>query len=84
MTIRALKAQIKGAKPDFIFLSEIKASLSKMEFVRKSSEFNHKLVVEAKGKASGLCMMWKDGLSAKLAEFNKNLIAVTVSDPTYD
>ena len=47
-------AQIKGARPNLIFLSETKATISRMEFVRNSIKFDHLLVVEAKGKAGKL------------------------------
>ena len=53
-TVRALKAQIKRAKPDFIFLSETKALFSRMDSVKRSVNFDHLLVVEAKGSAGGL------------------------------
>ncbi|XP_075649651.1 uncharacterized protein LOC142620111 [Castanea sativa] len=80
LTVRAFKAQIKGARPDLIFLSETKASASRMDFVRNSIKFDHMFVVEEKGKAGGLCMLWKDGMSVKEVEYNKNLIAVKISD----
>lgn len=51
-----------------------------MEFVRNSIKFDHLLVVEAKGKAGGLCILWKDGLSVKEVEYNKNLIVVKIND----
>ena len=51
-----------------------------MYFVKSSFGFDNMLVIEAKGKASGLCVMWKNGFSVKEVEYNKNLIAVTVSD----
>ena len=55
-----------------------------MEFVKHSIKFDHMLVVEAKGYASGLCIMWKEGLSIRDVEFNKNLMAVMVSDSVCD
>lgn len=51
-----------------------------MEFIKSSINYDNLLVVEANGKAGGLCMLWKNGLSVKEVEFNKNLIAVMVSD----
>ena len=83
-TVRALKAQIKGARPDVIFLSETKAKDSRMSFVQSSIAFNNKFVVEAKGKVGGLAIMWKEGILAKLFEFNKNLIAIKFSNPVCD
>ena len=55
--VRALRAQIKGSKPDFVFLSETKANETRMEEVKNPIGFSGKLVVDAKGKAGGLCLM---------------------------
>ena len=55
-----------------------------MEFIKNYLNFDNKFVVEAKGRVGGLCFMWKDGVSIKVVEFDKNLIAVRVSDPILD
>ena len=41
-------------------------------------------VVEAKGIAGGICVMWKSGLSIHQMEYNKNLIALKVTDAFCD
>ena len=79
-TVRALGAQIKGARPEVVFLSKTKAKLNRMESVKKTLKFDDSYVVEAKGHAGGLCLMWKFGVDIKVVEYNKNLIAVKVSD----
>ncbi|XP_023894711.1 uncharacterized protein LOC112006637 [Quercus suber] len=79
--VRALKAQIKGSKPNIVFLCETKADIDRIDFVKSSIGFEESIVVESKGSARGLCMMWKAGISAQCVEFNKNLIAIKVSDP---
>ena len=61
-----------------VFLSETKADINRMEFVKKSIKFENKCVVEAKGSAGGLCIMWKNGLLITVVEFGKNLIAKLV------
>ena len=83
-TVRALGAQIKEAKPDVVFLSETKAKEGRMEFVKSFIKFDNKIVVEAKGSAGGLCIMWKRGLDICGVEFDKNLIAVKVTDKCTD
>ena len=55
-----------------------------MEFVRSSIKFDHLLVVEARGKVGGLCVLWKVRLSVKEVKYNKNLIAVKISDVAYE
>ena len=79
-TIRALKGQIKRARPDLIFLSETKALASRIDFVKSFIRFDNMLVVEASGKAGGLYVLWKDSILINEVEFNKSLIAVLVSD----
>ena len=79
-TVRALGAQIKGARPEVVFLSKTKAKLNRMESVKKTLKFDDSCVIEAKGHAGGLCLMWKFGVDIKVVEYNKNLIAVKVSD----
>ena len=71
--VKAFKAQIKGARPDLLFLSETKAKEFHMDFVKRVLKFDYKIVVEAKGKAGGLCIMWKAGIFASLVEFEKKL-----------
>lgn len=55
-----------------------------MEFVKNFNKFENRFVVEAKGHAGGLCLMWKNGLTIKEVEFNKNLIVVKALDPILD
>ena len=55
-----------------------------MDFVKSYLNFDNKIVVEAKGKAGGLCLMWKNGLTIREVEFNKNLIAIKVFEPSLD
>ncbi|KAL0007771.1 hypothetical protein SO802_009273 [Lithocarpus litseifolius] len=63
LVVQALGAQIKGARPDVVFHFETKANVVRMEFVKIFIKFDYKVVVEAKGSARGLCMLWKEGLS---------------------
>ena len=83
-TVRALRAQIKGSKPNFVFLSETKANETRMEEVKNPIGFSGKLVVDAKSKASGLCLMWKWGINLEVEEFNKNLLVVKIKEALYE
>ena len=84
LIVRALEAQIKGARPDLIFLSETRATNARMNSVKSSLKFDNKIVMEAKGSAGGLCMMWKNGLTIKSVEYNKNIIAIKISEAVCD
>jgi len=63
-----------------VFLSETKANETRMEEVKNSIGFSGKLVVDAKGKAGGLCLMWKWGVNVEVEEFNKNLLAIKIKE----
>ena len=63
-----------------VFLSETKANVNRMKAIKKSLKFDFACVVEAKGSAGGLCMLWKYGVDLKEVEFNKDLIVVKVYD----
>lgn len=43
-----------------------------------------KEVVEAKGRAKGLCLLWRSDVNVEVIEFNKHLIAAKVSDSVCD
>ena len=55
-----------------------------MEYVKRRVGFNEKVVIEAKGRARGLCLMWKNNVQIEVVEFNKYLIAVKILDPGGD
>lgn len=63
VTVRALKAHIKGNSSDIFFLSETKTSINRMNEVLRSIKFSDMCVVKAKGAAGGICVVWKRGLS---------------------
>ena len=50
----------------------------------KAIKFVDICVVEAKGIASGIYVMWKSSLSIYQVEYNKNLIALKVDDALCD
>ena len=55
-----------------------------MDSVIRSIGFSEKAVVEAKGTAGGLCMMWKSGCPIKVIDLNKNKITIKVFDSMCD
>ena len=82
--LEPFRAQIKGNSPNIIFLSETKAIEARMKEVLFSLKFASMCVVEAKGTTGVLCVMWKAGFSISQVEFNKNLIAIKVSNALRD
>ena len=46
--------------------------------------FQNRIVIDAKGKSGSLAMMWKSDSAVRVLEYNKNLIAIKISDPVSD
>ena len=84
MTVKSFKAQIKGNNSDVIFLYKTKASTTRMKEVLKSINFADMYVVEAKGTAGGICIMWKSSFSIHQVDYNKNLVALKLFDTVCD
>lgn len=66
-------AQIKGSKPNILFLYETKASKVRMEQVMNSLNFSQFVIIDAKGIAGGLCLMWNANVNVEPLDFNKKI-----------
>jgi exonuclease III len=55
-TVRALKALVKGHRPEIIFLCETKASESRLVKIAGSLGFSEHLIVAAQGRSGGVCL----------------------------
>ena len=55
-----------------------------MEYVKRRVGFSENVVIEAKGRARGLCLTWKNNVQIEAVEFNKYMIAVKILDPGGD
>ena len=55
-----------------------------MQEVMEKLGFQNRIVIDAKGKAGSLAMMWKSDSAVRVLEYNKNLIAIKISDPVSD
>ena len=62
----------------------MKANEERMEYVKRRVGFNEKVVIKTKGRAGGLCLMWKNNVQIEVVEFNKYMIAVKILDPSGD
>ena len=61
-TVRALKALIRGRSPNIVFLSETKASDSRINDVEKMIGFLNCVAIGPKGRSGGICLLWLDDL----------------------
>ena len=55
-----------------------------MKVVMEKLRFSNRFVIDSKGTVGGLTMMWKSNHIIKVLEYNKNLIAIKISDPVCD
>jgi exonuclease III len=80
-TARALRATIRAQNPDFVFLCETKVfDDDRLKKLAVSIGFSEQLIVNAKGKAGGVCLLWSSALDVEVLEFNSRTIAVVVND----
>nr|POE75838.1 hypothetical protein CFP56_05108 [Quercus suber] len=83
-TVGALRAQMKRINPEVVFLCETKAYENHMEEVLNSFKFFDMVTINAKGRAGGLCMMWRNIMNVEVLEYNRNIIAVKIKDLVND
>ena len=57
-TTQTLRATIRAQSPDFIFLCETKVNDDRLKILAASIGFFGHLIVNAKGKAGGVCLLW--------------------------
>ena len=65
-------------------MCETKANEERMEYVKRRVGFSENVVIEAKGRARGLCLMCKNNVQIEAVEFNKYMIADKILDPGGD
>lgn len=61
-TLRVLWHLVKKHKPHCLFLLETKTSSSRINNIRNSLSFTNSEIIEAKGTAGGMVLMWSDDL----------------------
>uniref|UniRef100_A0A2N9HGL8 Reverse transcriptase domain-containing protein n=1 Tax=Fagus sylvatica TaxID=28930 RepID=A0A2N9HGL8_FAGSY len=79
-TVKALRASIRANHPEIIFLSETKASVSRINRVAKLLGFSNFHVVEAIGRSGGICMLWSSSVQVEVLEFDSHMISLAISD----
>jgi exonuclease III len=79
-TVKALRASIRAHHPEIIFLSETKASISRINRVAKLLRFSNFHVVEAIGRSGGICMLWSSSVQVEVLEFDSHMISLAISD----
>lgn len=75
-----LKSLIKKHNPNIVFLMETKGDYWKINQVRKAIGFTHSKVVEAKGNAGGIALLWTNEVRLKCSYNNDRLFCCDVED----
>ena len=78
--VRALLDVQKFYKPDVLFLSETHLSDARAERLMRKLGFQERLVDPSDGRAGGLLMMWRNGVSVTDHGVTANFIDVTIDD----
>ena len=76
--VRTLTDEVKMKKPILVFLSETKASLSKMKGFQNKMEYTEGIIVPSDGQSGGLAMIWKKGTTISLKSCSNSHIDVVV------
>ncbi|XP_042950158.1 uncharacterized protein LOC122282274 [Carya illinoinensis] len=78
-TVSFLKLLVKEKSPSMIFLMETKCGKERVEAVRRSLKFEACLVVESRGSAGGLALMWKTNTMVSIYNYSRWHINAHVS-----
>nr|POF08527.1 hypothetical protein CFP56_58554 [Quercus suber] len=76
--VRTLTDEVRMKNSILVFLSETKASLSKMKGFQNKIEYREGIVVPSDGKSGGLAMMWRKGTEIRLKSCSNSHIDVVV------
>ncbi|KAL0009335.1 hypothetical protein SO802_010837 [Lithocarpus litseifolius] len=79
--VRTLTDEVKVKNLILVFLSETKASLSKMKGFQNKIEYTEGIIVPSNGKSGGLAMIWKKGAEIRLKScFNSHIDVMVVGE----
>ena len=78
LAVRTLTDEVRMKNPILVFLSETKASLSKMKGFQNKIDYMEGIVVPSDEKSGGLTMIWKKGTEIKLKSYSNSHINVVV------
>lgn len=75
-----LKDQIYKYKPHLLFLSETKATRSKLQNLKRRFNFDEMHVVDCTGKSGGLGLLWKKNINVEIIFSDCNVIHTYISN----
>lgn len=69
--MRILKKFVKDKFPQLVFLIETKCNKHKMEYIRRSLQFDNYFTVESIGANGGLALLWNQDVSLQILSFTR-------------
>lgn len=76
--IQFLSDLVRTEKPMIIFLCEMLARKSKIEWVQLRLDYQGFFVVEPVGRSGGLALLWKESEQVELLDFSQNHVDVII------
>ena len=76
--VRILSDEVKAKNPVLVFLSETKASVSRIKGLQRKLEFTQGIAVPSDGQSGGLAMLWREGVDVRLRSVSHSHIDVCV------
>ena len=77
-TVRILSDEVKAKNPVLVFLSETKASVSRIKRLQRKLELTQGIAVPSDGQSGGLAMLWREGVDVRLRSVSHSHIDVCV------
>lgn len=74
-----MKSLVRRHHPSCIFLCETKSNRNRLERVCRRLGFHNAEIVEAKGSAGGLCLMWTDDYNIRISWSSDQIVCRNVS-----
>lgn len=76
--MRELRQLCKAHTPAIVFLMETRASVERVENVRRKLKFSNMFCVDAIGRSGGLCLLWSDEVNIQIFNSSQNIIHTSV------
>ncbi|XP_015879387.3 uncharacterized protein LOC107415557 [Ziziphus jujuba] len=78
--INVFKSLVRKSNLSCVFLCETKGGRDRLEKVCRSLGYHNMEIIEAKGNAGGLCLMWSDDVNLKIERSNERVICGDMLD----
>ena len=78
-TVGTLTYEMKAKNPVLVFLSETKASVSRIKGLQRKLELTQGISVPSDGQSGGLAILWREGVDVRLRSVSNSHMDVIVN-----